>query len=160
MRVAERAGVRGPHVHPHTTRHTVAWTLCALGNTVEAVAGFVGHRNPRVTQDVYIAMTGAQRQELLACPWLAAGEGAGGSGIRSGCDPLRTPQPAAEQGLAMAEAICSPFGSADGRTFPRLQQDWGRPRAPTNRSRLRELVRQFMREDDADHASGNPANIG
>lgn len=159
MRVAERAGVRGPHVHPHTTRHTVAWTLCALGNTVEAVAGFVGHRNPRVTQDVYIAMTGAQRQQLLACPWLAAGDHGGGSGIRSGCD-VGTPQPAAEQGLAMAEAICSPFGSADGQTFPCLQRDGGKPRAPTNRTRLRELVRQFMREDDADQSGGNPAYIG
>lgn len=25
--IADRAGVQGPHVHPHTTRHTVAWTL-------------------------------------------------------------------------------------------------------------------------------------
>lgn len=36
--VARRAGVEGPHVHPHTTRHTVAWTLYALGNTVDQVA--------------------------------------------------------------------------------------------------------------------------
>ena len=34
--IARRAGVVGAHVHPHTTRHTVAWTLCALGNSVES----------------------------------------------------------------------------------------------------------------------------
>ena len=50
--VADRAGVCGPHVRPHAARHTVAWTLAALGNSVESVAGFVGHRNSQVTQDV------------------------------------------------------------------------------------------------------------
>jgi integrase len=40
--VARRAGVTGSHVHPHTTRHTVAWTLHALGNSVEQHCANVG----------------------------------------------------------------------------------------------------------------------
>lgn len=60
MTVALRAGVSGPHVKPHTTRHTVAWTLSALGNKLEQIADFVGHRSMQVTKDVYIAMESAQ----------------------------------------------------------------------------------------------------
>lgn len=79
----------------------------ALGNSVEQVAGFVGHRNPQVTQDVYIAMTQAQRRQMLDCPWLT---------------PTTPDAPGVrEEGRAMAAAICSPFGSPDGRTFPRLR---------------------------------------
>ena len=105
-RVAQRAGVTGPHVHPHTTRHTVAWTLHALGNSVERVAGFVGHRSPQVTSQVYIALTQAQQRALVDCPWLDA--------TKTG-DARRRMRREAEE---MARAICSPFGSADGRTFP------------------------------------------
>lgn len=65
QKVACRAGVEGKHVHPHTTRHTVAWTLHALGNSVERVAGFVGHKSPQVTSQVYIALTEAQQRALV-----------------------------------------------------------------------------------------------
>jgi desulfoferrodoxin (superoxide reductase-like protein) len=105
-RVAQRAGVTGSHVHPHTTRHTVAWTLHALGNSVERVAGFVGHRSPQVTSRVYIALTQAQQRALVDCPWLGA--------TKTGDARRRMRQEAEE----MARAICSPFGSTDGRTFP------------------------------------------
>ena len=53
-KLPRRAGISGTHVHPHTTRHTVAWTLGALGNEVHLVADFVGHKSPQVTNDVYI----------------------------------------------------------------------------------------------------------
>ena len=92
-------------------------TADALGNSVEQVAGFVGHRNPhsrhtsgvclhpyQLTQDVYIAMTRSQRRQMVDCPWLRDA-------------PLHGPS-IQREGQAMAEAICSPFGSADGRTFP------------------------------------------
>ena len=105
-RVARRAGVTGPHVHPHTTRHTVAWTLHALGNSIDRVAGFVGHRSPQVTSQVYIALTQAQQRALVDCPWLDASTAG---------DARRRMRREAED---MARAICSPFGSVDGRTFP------------------------------------------
>lgn len=43
MRVAKRANVTGPHVHVHTTRHTVAFELFEAGNRLEHVAKFLGH---------------------------------------------------------------------------------------------------------------------
>jgi hypothetical protein len=116
----------------------VAWTLCALGNSVDAVAGFVGHRNSQVMNDVYIAMSQAQRREMVNCPWLrgaSAAMGSGGSSVR-------------EQGIAMAEAICSPFGSEDGRTFPdlRLLPEPG-PEPPTRSGRLIELLQRVLQAD-------------
>lgn len=115
----------------------------------------MGHRNPQVTQDVYIAMTHAQRRQMVDCPW------------------LRHQQQAAEedvlaQGRAMATAICSPFGSADGRTFPTLCFETSRPTVtqqqqqattvaavcvehdgprPKKRRRLLDLMDQYLREE-------------
>jgi hypothetical protein len=127
----------------------VAWTLWALGNSVETVAGFVGHRNPRVTQDVYIAMSRAQQRQLVNCPWL----------------PRAMGESVVQQGRAMAEAICSPFGSRDGRTFPTLEFQTGlsvpaaphahahapkRPPPPkkkASRAALVALVHQYLQQD-------------
>lgn len=57
-------------------------------------------------------MTQAQRRQMVDCPWLrdihSCGEGA--PSVR-------------ELGEAMAQAICSPFGSTDGKTFPVLDFD-------------------------------------
>jgi hypothetical protein len=127
----------------------VAWTLCALGNTIETVAGFVGHRNPQVTQDVYIAMSQSQRRQMVDCPWLRdVNVVAAGPTVR-------------EEGRAMAVAICSPFGSADGRTFPTIQFD-AEPVTvndvvvtPTNRrrsatrtaTRIRRLLEEYLDDD-------------
>jgi hypothetical protein len=73
---------------------------------VERVAGFVGHKSPQVTSQVYIALTQTQQRALVDCPWLNA---------RSTVDARQQLRAEAEQ---MALAISSPFGSADGRTFP------------------------------------------
>lgn len=81
-------------------------TLYALGNSVDSVAGFVGHRNSQVTSEVYIAMSRTQHRQMLDVPWLRD-LGDGGA--------LR------REAEACAAAICSPFGSADGRTFPTLE---------------------------------------
>ena len=51
-------------------------------------------------------MTRAQRRQMVDCPWLRDA-------------PPRGPS-VREQGEAMASAICSPFGSVDGCTFPCL----------------------------------------
>lgn len=63
-------------------------------------------------------MTQAQRRQLVDCPWLR----------RRGHDDPSAPFDGAaaddddeclrRQGRETAAAICSPFGSADGRTFP------------------------------------------
>lgn len=140
-RVARRAGVVGPHVHPHTCRHTVSFALYALGNTVDQVAGFVGHRNPQVTLDVYIALSGSQRRGLVRCPWLHQDAQGGADGADPGAS-LRA------LGRALAEAIASPFGSPDGRTFPTLGAiKPGPPPPPTPPPRWRTLLDDYVRRE-------------
>lgn len=129
----------------------MAWTLCALGNTIETVAGFVGHRNPQVTQDVYIAMSQSQRRQMVDCPWLRD------------VNLVATGPTVREEGRAMAVAICSPFGSADGRTFPTIEFDaepvtlttHDEPVTATNRrrpaattaKRIRRLLEEYLDDD-------------
>ena len=113
--------------------HTVAWTLYALGNSVDSVAGFVGHRSSAVTNDVYIAMTRSQRQQMMDVPWLR--------GVTT--DTVR------RQGEECARAICSPFGSVDGRTFPDLTFDTPVMTSKPRDDGLYEKVRRYL----ADNAS-------
>ena len=105
MGVAARAGLQGSHVKPHTTRHTVCWTLSALGNKLEEISDFAGHRSTSVTNDVYIAMDEAQKRSRMDIPWLET-DG------RSGAERLQ------DTALELAAAIAGPFASEDGRTFP------------------------------------------
>lgn len=51
--VFTRAGLHGPHVHPHTFRHTVIQMLYMKGMSFEAIAKWIGHANPSVTSGVY-----------------------------------------------------------------------------------------------------------
>lgn len=110
MLVAARAGLSGSHVKPHTTRHTVAWTLSALGNRLEDVADFVGHKSPSITKEVYIAMEAAHQRARMTCPWLEDDPTAPGGG-----DAKARLQALA---LELASALAGPFTSLDGRTFP------------------------------------------
>lgn len=105
MEVAKRAGLKGGHVKPHTTRHTVCWTLSAIGNKLNDIAVFAGHRNVNVTNDVYIAMEEAQKRSRMDIPWLE----------RNG---RRDAEQLQEMALELAGAIAGPFASVDGRTFP------------------------------------------
>lgn len=103
--IAVRAGVQGAHVHPHTTRHTVAWTLNALGNSIEDISKTLGHKDPKVTAEVYVAMTQQERMGRMTCPWAGT----------QGHPPAEVMK---ERGLELASALASPFLSADGKTFP------------------------------------------
>ena len=51
--VFERARLRGPHVHPHTFRHTFVQMLYMNGMTFEAIAKFIGHSSAAITSGVY-----------------------------------------------------------------------------------------------------------
>ena len=105
MGVATRAGLSGRHIKPHTTRHTVCWTLSAMGNKLEEIADFAGHRSTAVTSQVYIAMDEAQKRSRMDIPWLET-DG------RTGAERLQ------DLALELAGAIAGPFASDDGRTFP------------------------------------------
>ena len=80
-------------------------------------------------------MSHAQRRQLVDCPWLPPPEG----------PTVR------EQGEAMAQAICSPFGSADGRTFPTLAFD-RHPSTPpaAKRRRLLEQIEDCLQDHSTD----------
>ena len=94
----------------------------------------MGHRNPQVTNDVYIAMSHSQRRQMVDCPWLR--------GLaRSVQDDIRA------QGQATALAICSPFGSPDGKTFPsELPPPAAAAVSQTEDERLCEQLRAYLRE--------------
>lgn len=91
----------------------------------------MGHRSAQTTEQVYIALSRAQRRQLVDAPWLRD------RGAPSAAETLR------RQGEECAAAICSPFGSADGRTFPTLRFDRSAagaaadpPRPPTTTTTL------------------------
>lgn len=106
--VAKRAGLSGEHVKPHTTRHTVAWTLHALGNDIGDIAKFVGHKTPDVTSTVYIAMDDAVRFTTMNIPW-------------TGVNPAQAKAALRAEAMGLASAMASPFGSLDRKTFPILE---------------------------------------
>lgn len=105
MNIANRAGVKGSHVKPHTTRHTVCWTLSALGNTMDSVSKFAGHRSSDVTRNVYVAMEEALNESCMNTPWTDLDGESGKKQL------IRT-------AIELASAIASPFTSSDMQTFP------------------------------------------
>lgn len=73
------------------------------------MAGFVGHRSAKLTSEVYIALTARERRASMHIPWLQhVGDG---GGVEEG-------ETLAQRAAELASALASPFGSADGRTFP------------------------------------------
>lgn len=102
MSIAKRAGMGGSHVHPHTTRHTVIWTLWALDNPIDKIAK-VAHHQSTSTTEIYIRPTGAEIANTVDMPW-APCDG----------DNISNQDKARELSIAMA----SPYASADGKTFP------------------------------------------
>lgn len=52
-RIFRRADVNGPHVHPHTFRHTVIRLLYMNGVTMERIAKWIGHSSAAITSDTY-----------------------------------------------------------------------------------------------------------
>lgn len=68
-RVAARAGVSGPHVHIHTTRHTVAFELFEAGNRLEYVAKFLGH-TPAVCEKFYLKFCHADVMKHIQADFL------------------------------------------------------------------------------------------
>ena len=148
MAVAQRAKVEGRHVHPHTTRHTFAWTLCALGNKVDDIAQMVGHGSSQVTAQVYIALTSQEVSQRMVIPWLR-NAGPGSTSL-------------SDSGYQLASALAGPFGSADQRTFPDFRppppnREDGPPRKKKRRLG-REALQAFLQrlERGADEAVAAP----
>lgn len=51
--VLRRAGLTGPHAHPHTFRHTYVHMMRLMGVPTEIIAKMIGHANLQTTERVY-----------------------------------------------------------------------------------------------------------
>ena len=67
--VLQRAGIHGPHAHPHTFRHSFVHMMTTLGVSSEVIAKFVGHRNVTTTTGTYGRLSTEEMGALAAtCP--------------------------------------------------------------------------------------------
>lgn len=69
-RICKNAGVEGPHVHPHSFRHTYAHMLLECGNSVENVARMLGHSSTSTTEEYYLKESAAEVSKRSNIPWL------------------------------------------------------------------------------------------
>lgn len=69
--IASRAGIEGPHVHPHSFRHRLVGKLAAVGNPLELVSKFMGHRDTKTTAVFYWVPTLTEIANRLIDPWTA-----------------------------------------------------------------------------------------
>lgn len=68
-RACARAGVSGPHCHPHRARHSLAHMLWAHGNPVAVIAKFLGHRSIATTNQHYLRLSFAEVLSHIRLPW-------------------------------------------------------------------------------------------
>lgn len=68
--LASRAGLQGPHVHPHTCRHTVVQRLWYAGNSLDRIARFLGHESPTTTGKYYLHLAHRELISHMVIPWL------------------------------------------------------------------------------------------
>lgn len=68
----DRAGLVGPHCHPHAARHYVAHELFNAGNPVAVIAKFLGHRSVETTNRHYLRLSFEELLGRLHLPanWL------------------------------------------------------------------------------------------
>ena len=67
--VFQRAGLKGPHVHPHTFRHTVIKILHMSGVPFERIAKWIGHSNANITSNIYGRLKETELQQLVHPPF-------------------------------------------------------------------------------------------
>ena len=67
--LASRAGLQGPHVHPHTCRHTVVQRLWYAGNSLDRIARFLGHESPTTTGKYYLHLAHRELISHMVIPW-------------------------------------------------------------------------------------------
>jgi len=69
-KTAERAGVEGSHVHPHSFRHTYAHMLLESGNNIGTVSKMLGHSTSSVTEQFYLKESQSQVVKRANIPWM------------------------------------------------------------------------------------------
>lgn len=101
--LCQRAGVHGPHAHPHSTRHTVAVALRLAGRSLTDVQAFLGHARLSTTVEVYARPELEPLLSMLHLPWWWRPEkdGGGASSAESLLNALVPPPSAALGGGAV-----------------------------------------------------------
>lgn len=69
-RLCTRAGLHGPHLHPHSLRHTFAHMMLALGNAPDLVSKLLNHSGVTTTQMYYLRESTADVSNRATLPWL------------------------------------------------------------------------------------------
>lgn len=69
-RIANECNVKGPHVHPHSMRHTLVNNLMACGNKLENVSKFIGHSHMSTTEKYYYTSELRNIIPTMTIPWL------------------------------------------------------------------------------------------
>lgn len=72
--IAKRANVIGPHVHPHSLRHSFAHMLLESGNEPALVAKMMGHSSSKTTEQYYLKESAAEVSKRVDIPWLQNNE--------------------------------------------------------------------------------------
>ena len=145
MLIAGRAGVCGPHVHPQTTRHTVIWTVWALGNPVEVISKFVHHIQSPTTMERYIRPTDEEIQSTINMPWI---------GIK------RNDKDSTTTAMELSLALASPFESQDGKTFPQaLEQYTNSQKMVANHQQTQICTKGVHFTLPVSHTDVNPAAV-
>lgn len=68
--MAKRAGITGPHMHPHALRHTYAHMMLETGNSVDTVAKLLGHASSKTTESFYLKENAVEVAKRANIPWL------------------------------------------------------------------------------------------
>lgn len=68
--IGRKAGVEGPHVHPHSIRHTFAHMLLEAGNDPGLVAKMMGHASSKTTEMYYLKESAVEASKRCNIPWL------------------------------------------------------------------------------------------
>jgi hypothetical protein len=70
IRITEKLGIYGHHVHPHAFRHTIVNNLMAQGNKLENVSKFMGHSSISTTEQYYWTTELENIIPTMSIPWL------------------------------------------------------------------------------------------
>ena len=75
VRITEKLGIHGQHVHPHAFRHTIVNNLMARGNKLENVSKFMGHSSISTTEQYYWTTELENILPTMNIPWLNGSNG-------------------------------------------------------------------------------------
>jgi integrase/recombinase XerD len=72
--IANKAGIKGPHIHAHSIRHSYAHILLESGNKPEMVSKLLGHSNTQTTEQYYLKESAVEVAKRANIPWLVKTE--------------------------------------------------------------------------------------